>query len=160
MPKCELLCNFIEITLRHGCSPVNLLHIFRTLLSKNTSGRLLLFFVVFCLIYLWCNSFAVPATGCFSILAWPPTFWFICFLHCFCLPFSWGFFVLFRLLVLFRLSFSFFLSFAYTILITLHNRHFSLGVFPIFFFLVRFPFFLRITLIFIYSPSIQACVSF
>ena len=26
----NLLCNFIEITLRHGCSPVNLLHIFRT----------------------------------------------------------------------------------------------------------------------------------
>ena len=25
----ELLCTFIEITLRHGCSPVNLLHIFR-----------------------------------------------------------------------------------------------------------------------------------
>ena len=26
----KLLCNFIEITLRHGCSLVNLLHIFRT----------------------------------------------------------------------------------------------------------------------------------
>ena len=26
----KLLCNFIEITLRHECSPVNLLHIFRT----------------------------------------------------------------------------------------------------------------------------------
>ena len=26
----KLLCNFIEITLQHGCSPVNLLHIFRT----------------------------------------------------------------------------------------------------------------------------------
>ena len=38
----KLLCNFIEITLRHGCSPVNLLHIFRTPFSKNTSGRLLL----------------------------------------------------------------------------------------------------------------------
>ena len=25
----KLLCNFIEITLRHGCSPVNLLYIFR-----------------------------------------------------------------------------------------------------------------------------------
>ena len=37
-----LLCNFIEITLRHGCSPVNLLHIFRTPFSKNTSGWLLL----------------------------------------------------------------------------------------------------------------------
>ena len=35
--------NFFEITLRHGCSPVNLLHIFRTLFLKNTSGQLLLF---------------------------------------------------------------------------------------------------------------------
>ena len=38
----KMLCNFIEITLRHGCSPVNLLHIFRIPLYKNTSGRLLL----------------------------------------------------------------------------------------------------------------------
>ena len=38
----KLLCNFIEITLRHGCSPVNLLHIFRAPFTKNTSGRLLL----------------------------------------------------------------------------------------------------------------------
>ena len=34
--------NFIEITLRHECSPVNLLHIFRTPFLKNFSGRLLL----------------------------------------------------------------------------------------------------------------------
>ena len=34
--------NFIEITLRHVCFPVNLLHFFRTPLLKNTSGRLLL----------------------------------------------------------------------------------------------------------------------
>ena len=39
----ELQSNFIEITLRYGCSPVNLLHIFRTPFPKNTSGRLLLF---------------------------------------------------------------------------------------------------------------------
>ena len=39
---CKLLCNFIEITLRHGCSPVNLLHTSRTLFTKNTPGRLLL----------------------------------------------------------------------------------------------------------------------
>ena len=37
-----MLCNFIEITLWHGCSPVNLLHIFRTPLTKNSSGWLLL----------------------------------------------------------------------------------------------------------------------
>ena len=36
------LCNFIEIAIRHGCSPVNLLHIFTTPFLKNTSGRLLL----------------------------------------------------------------------------------------------------------------------
>ena len=29
---------------KHGCSPVNLLHIFRTPFLKNTSGQLLLFF--------------------------------------------------------------------------------------------------------------------
>ena len=38
----KLLCNFIEITLQHGCSPVSLLHIFRTSFRKNTSGWLLL----------------------------------------------------------------------------------------------------------------------
>ena len=36
-----LLCNFIEITRRHGCSPVKLLLIFRTPFLKNTSGGLL-----------------------------------------------------------------------------------------------------------------------
>ena len=34
--------NFIEIALRHGCFPVNLLHIFKTPFLKNTSGWLLL----------------------------------------------------------------------------------------------------------------------
>ena len=38
----KLLCNFIEITLQHGCSPVNLLHIFRTSFPKNTAEGLLL----------------------------------------------------------------------------------------------------------------------
>ena len=33
----KLLCNFIEITLWYGCSPI-----FRTPFTKNTSGRLLL----------------------------------------------------------------------------------------------------------------------
>ena len=35
----KLLCNFIEIALRHGCSPVNLLHISRTPFSKNAFKR-------------------------------------------------------------------------------------------------------------------------
>ena len=39
----KLLCNFIQITLRHGCSSVNLLHIFRAPYTKNTSGWLLLY---------------------------------------------------------------------------------------------------------------------
>ena len=34
--------NFIEITFRHGCSPVNLVHIFRIPFVKNIFGRLLL----------------------------------------------------------------------------------------------------------------------
>ena len=47
MPKCDFnkvakQNIFIEILLRHGCSPVTLLHIFRTPFPKNTSGGLLL----------------------------------------------------------------------------------------------------------------------
>ena len=38
----KLQSNLIEITLRLGCSPINLLHIFRTPFLKNTSVRLLL----------------------------------------------------------------------------------------------------------------------
>ena len=37
----KLLCNVSEIALRHGCSAVNLLHIFRTPFLKNTFGWLL-----------------------------------------------------------------------------------------------------------------------
>ena len=40
----KLQSNFIEITLRHGCFPVNLLHISRTPFPRNTSGELLLMF--------------------------------------------------------------------------------------------------------------------
>ena len=36
----KLQSSFIEITLQYGCSPVNLLHIFRTPFPKNTSGWL------------------------------------------------------------------------------------------------------------------------
>ena len=34
----KLQSNFIEILLRHGCSPVNTLHIFRTSFPSKTSG--------------------------------------------------------------------------------------------------------------------------
>ena len=39
----KLLCSVIEIVLRHGCSPVNWLHIFRTPFLKKTTGRLVLY---------------------------------------------------------------------------------------------------------------------
>ena len=42
MPECDLFCNFIETTFRHGCFPVNLLYILRIPFPKNTSGGLLL----------------------------------------------------------------------------------------------------------------------
>ena len=45
MPKCDfnkVASNFIEIALRHGYSPVDLLHIFRKPFPRNTSGWLLL----------------------------------------------------------------------------------------------------------------------
>ena len=38
-----LQSNFVEIPLRHGCSPVSLLHIFRIPFPKNTSGWVLLY---------------------------------------------------------------------------------------------------------------------
>ena len=40
-----LQSNFIEIALRHGCSPVNSLHIFRTPFPLNIFGRLLQKFI-------------------------------------------------------------------------------------------------------------------
>ena len=42
MPKCDLQRNFMEITHQHGCSPVNLLHFFRTSFYKDKSGGLFL----------------------------------------------------------------------------------------------------------------------
>ena len=37
----QLFCSFIGITFQHGCSPVKLLHIFKTPFPNNTSGGLL-----------------------------------------------------------------------------------------------------------------------
>ena len=53
----KLQSNFIEIALRHGYSPVNLLHIFRTLFPGNTSGWLLLYICI----------------GLVDIVLWPKT---------------------------------------------------------------------------------------
>ena len=38
IPETVTQSNFIEIALRHGCSPVNFLHTFRTPFPRNTSG--------------------------------------------------------------------------------------------------------------------------
>ena len=43
MPKCNFNKVTKQITLRHGCSSVNLLHFFKTLFYKNSSGALLLY---------------------------------------------------------------------------------------------------------------------
>ena len=48
----KLLPNVIEITVRHGCFPVNLLHIFRISFLKNTLGWLLLHLFHVCIAYL------------------------------------------------------------------------------------------------------------
>ena len=46
MISIKLQSNFIETTVRHGSSPGNLLHIFRKPFLKNTSGWLLLDYVM------------------------------------------------------------------------------------------------------------------
>ena len=72
-----MLCNIIEITFLHECSPVNLLHIFRTPFPNNTSGGLLLKFFVaiekslnealMYLIYINLISSKIPSTGLISL---------------------------------------------------------------------------------------------
>ena len=47
MPKCNFNKNELQFALRHGCSPINLLHIFRTPFLKNTSEWVLLAIVMF-----------------------------------------------------------------------------------------------------------------
>ena len=70
MPKCDsikLLCNFIEITLRHECSPLNLLYIIRTPSSKNTSELLPLYLVNTSALLVE-NSYRQVATSNHSVL--------------------------------------------------------------------------------------------
>ena len=78
----KLLCNFIEITLRHGCSPVNLLHTFRTRFRKDISGWLLLIILILILSFYsayhiiitfnaWCSSkrsYIIKQTSSFQLL--------------------------------------------------------------------------------------------
>ena len=42
----KLQSKFIEIAIRHGCSPVNMLHIFRKPFPRNTPGWLVLTFSI------------------------------------------------------------------------------------------------------------------
>ena len=86
----KLPSNFIEITLRHGCSSVNLWHIFRIPFTKNASGWLLLYTA---------HAFLLPGKefiDCFLLDTWLKGIWmvFIFFfglLVCFILRIS-GFF--------------------------------------------------------------------
>ena len=55
----KLQSNFIEIPLPHGCCPVNLLHIFRTPFTTNTSVWLLLNIFFFVLSYHYYFHYAV-----------------------------------------------------------------------------------------------------
>ena len=57
----------VRFALQHGCSPVNLLHIFRTLFSTNTSGRLLR---NFCMEKSFCNFFSTTNTTDFIKPIW------------------------------------------------------------------------------------------
>ena len=49
--KSKMKSNFIEIALRHGCSPVHLLLIFRTTFFRNVSGWLLLNIFYYVILY-------------------------------------------------------------------------------------------------------------
>ena len=71
MRKCDFnkvaLTDFNKITLWHGCSPVNLLHIFRAPFPKNTSEALLLKeFRVVCVIAMMIPKFQNKAVLCAS----------------------------------------------------------------------------------------------
>ena len=52
----KLRITFTDITFRHGCSPVNLLHIFRIPFPKNTSGGMLLDFDILNSLSIHCRS--------------------------------------------------------------------------------------------------------
>ena len=69
MLKCDFnkaVCNFIDIPLWHGYSPVNLLHIFRTLFIRTPLDGCLWPFISVSFLLLWSvliNHF-VPQTFC------------------------------------------------------------------------------------------------
>ena len=70
MPKCDfnkVSSNIIKIALRHGCSPVNLLHTFRAPFPRNTSGWLLLYLVNMSLSF-GCHIIFFVATAYFFVI--------------------------------------------------------------------------------------------
>ena len=56
----KLLCNFIEILLRHGSSLVNLTHVFRAPFPRNTCGWLLLIFLQIAFLRGWLMNIFHP----------------------------------------------------------------------------------------------------
>ena len=60
----KLQNNFIEITLRHGRSPVNLMYIFRTPFLKNTSAGLLPLLISVLLLLFWFFRSSRPEVYC------------------------------------------------------------------------------------------------
>ena len=76
----SVLSIFIEITLRYGCSPVNLLHFFRTTFPKNTSSWLILICLVDMFSYTtrWGFLKCFVLTFCIEFLAPIKTFNFFC----------------------------------------------------------------------------------
>ena len=73
MPKCDfnkVASNFIKITLWHGCTPVNLMHIFRILFPKKISGGLFLENVVS-----FCSTNIPVANGVGCIIVKKVLFW-------------------------------------------------------------------------------------
>ena len=70
MISIKLESNFFDIALRHGCSPVNLLHIFRTSFPRNSSGWLLLIFMTSPCSNYWCHQISSLFT--FQTFAFKP----------------------------------------------------------------------------------------
>ena len=64
----KLQSNFTEIRARHVCSPVNLLLVFWTTFSKNTSEQL---FLIGCML----SSGENPRSGCFRFPSGRPNWW-------------------------------------------------------------------------------------
>ena len=73
------LCNFIEITLLRGCSPVNLLHIFRT--PSDGCFLLFLFNILSLQIYVgkwYLTWISITRQYCITVCGWPCVTYIFC----------------------------------------------------------------------------------